>query len=106
MGSGFSKMKKQARQLEEQYEKMREEAKNAEFVGTSGNGLVTVTLNGDKEIKKLTIKPECVDPNDLEGLQDLIRAACEQAYKKIDAEQSEKGGGMGLPSGMNLPFNL
>ncbi len=91
--------------LEEQFEKMREDAKNSEFIGSSGNGLVTVALNGDKEIKTLTIKPECVDPNDLEGLQDLIKAACEEAYKKIDEQQSQQGS-MSLPGGMNLPFNI
>ena len=92
MGSGFSKMKKQARLMEQQYEKMREDAKNLQVTGTSGNGLVTVTLNGDKEIQSIVIKPECVDPNDLEGLQDLIKAACENAYQKIQAQSSQQGG--------------
>ncbi len=92
MGSGFSKMKKQARLMEQQYEKMREDAKNLQVVGTSGNGLVTVTLNGDKEIQSIVIKPECVDPSDLEGLQDLIKAACENGYQKIQAKDSQQGG--------------
>jgi DNA-binding YbaB/EbfC family protein len=101
MGSGFSKMKKQARMMEEQMEKMREEMKLKEIAGSSGNGLVTVTLNGEKEIKKIQIRPECVDVSDLEGLQDLIKAACEEAYKKIDAE-AETSGGMSLPFGLNF----
>jgi DNA-binding YbaB/EbfC family protein len=88
MGSGFSKMKKQARLMEEQYEKMREEMKTKEVVGTAGNGLVTVTLNGDKELKSIQIRPECVDVNDLEGLQDLIKAAVQDGYQKIDAESN------------------
>ncbi|HSX12250.1 MAG TPA: YbaB/EbfC family nucleoid-associated protein [Rhabdochlamydiaceae bacterium] len=86
MGSGFSKMKKQARAMQEQYAKMREDMKNTEAVGSSGNGLVTVTLNGEKEMKKIQIKPECVDPSDIEGLEDLIKAAYNEASKKIDAE--------------------
>lgn len=94
MGSGFSKMKKQARMMEEQMEKMREEMQKKEVIGTSGNGLVTVCMNGEKELKKITIKPECVDPNDLEGLQDLLLAACKEAYQKIESEGS----------GFNLPF--
>lgn len=89
MGSGFSKMKKQARAMQEQYEKMREELKNKEVVGSSGNGLVTITLNGEKEMKKIQIKPECVDPNDIEALEDLIKAAYNDASKKIDAENPD-----------------
>lgn len=97
MGSGFSKMKKQARMLEEQLGKMRDDMKNTSITGTSGNGLVTVVINGEKEMKEIRIKPECVDPQDLEGLQDLIKAACEDAYKKAPQE------GQGMPS---LPFGF
>lgn len=75
--------------MQEQYEKMREDMKTTEAVGTSGNGLVTVTLNGEKEMKKIQIKPECVDPNDIEGLEDLIKAAYNEASKKIDADSPE-----------------
>ncbi|MGE5196053.1 MAG: YbaB/EbfC family nucleoid-associated protein [Anaerolineae bacterium] len=88
MGSGFSKMKKQARVLEEQFEKMREELKSSIFTGSSGNGLVTVVLNGEKELKEIKIKPECIDPNDVEGLQDLIKAALEDAYRKVNDKDS------------------
>lgn len=97
MGSGFSKMKKQARMMQEQYEKMREESKSMEAVGTSGNGLVTITLNGDKEIKKIQIKPECVDPADIEALEDLIKAAFNDASKKIDEQSPESN--FTMPSG-------
>lgn len=100
MGSGFSKMKKQARLLEQQMEKMKDELKNKTIIGTSGNGLVTVTLNGEKELKNIQIKPECVDPNDLEGLEDLIKAAFENAYSQVE----EEGSPMGLPAGLSLPF--
>jgi len=97
MGSGFSKMKKQARMLEEQFEKMQEEMKAKEVTGSSGNGLVTITMSGDKEIKKVQIKPECVDLQDLEGLEDLITAACADAYRQIG--QNASADGMGLPFG-------
>lgn len=103
MGSGFSKMKKQARMLEEQFEKMQEEMKGKEVTGSSGNGLVTVLMNGDKEIKKIRIKPECVDLQDLEGLEDLIQAACADAYKQLGQNSPS---GMGLPKGLSLPFGF
>lgn len=99
MGSGFSKMKKQARAMQQQYEKMREEMQAVEVTGTSGNGLVTIVLNGEHELKKLTIRPECVDPNDLEGLQDLIKGAYKDAHQKLK-EIEDKNSPM--PGG--LPF--
>ncbi|MBI3236597.1 MAG: YbaB/EbfC family nucleoid-associated protein [Chlamydiales bacterium] len=101
MGSGFSKMKKQAKLMEQQLEVMNNQKKNQSVTGTSGNGLVTVTLNGHKELQSILIKPDCVDPSDLEGLQDLIKAACEDAYGKISEEEPS---GFQIPSGFSLPF--
>ncbi len=97
MGSGFSKMKKQRKQLEDQFAKMQEEMQNTEYNGSAGNGLVQVVLNGEKNLKSITIKPECVDLQDLEGLQDLILAAFKDAEKTIEANSPM--------SGMN-PLNL
>lgn len=99
MGSGYSKMKKQARMMEEQFGKMREEMKAKQLSGSSGNGLVTVIINGEKELQEIRIKPECVDPQDLEGLQDLIKAALQDAYQKAGEESDSP-----LGSGMPLPF--
>jgi hypothetical protein len=103
MGSGFSKMKKQAKLMEQQLETMRNEMNNKQVTGVSGNGLVTVTMNGEKELLEIKIKPECVDSSDLEGLQDLIKAACDDAYQKIAQDSS---GGPSLPGGMSLPFGF
>ncbi len=104
MGSGFSKMRKQAKLMEQQLETMRNEMKAKQVTGSAGNGLVTVVMNGEKELLEIKIKPECVDPNDLEGLQDLIKAACDDAYGKLSNDDPMKG--MSLPGGMNLPFGL
>lgn len=86
MGSGFSKMKKQARLLEEQFTKARQDLDSKEFIGSSGNGLVTVVITGNKEIKTIKIKPDCVDLSDLEGLEDLIKAAHADAFKQVDPQ--------------------
>ncbi len=86
--------------MQEQYGKMREEMQKKELVGTSGNGLVTITLDGERNMKGIKIKPECVDPEDVEGLEDLIRAAYEDAAAKVDAESGE-GDMMS-----SLPFSL
>ncbi len=83
MGSGFSKFKKQAKQFEAQFEKIKEERKQQEVVGSAGNGLVKIVLSGDRELKKIDIQPACVDPSDVEGLQDLIKAAYDDASQKI-----------------------
>lgn len=104
MGSGFSKMKKQAKQFQDQLAKMQEDMKNLEVSGSAGNGLVEVTLSGEKELKKITINPECVDPEDIEGLQDLILVAFNDAAKKVEEKAPENGmDGLGLG---NLPFGF
>jgi len=82
-------MKKQARLMQEQFGQMQSQLKNTLFEGSAGNGLVTLTLSGEKAIKKISIKRECINPSDIEGLQDLIIAAFEDAAKKVD--NSEKG---------------
>lgn len=99
MGSGFSKMKKQARLMEQQLEEMKQNMKNTTVTGSSGNGLVTVTINGDKEIKDIKIKPECVDKDDVEGLEDLIKAAVADAHTKLSSQSSSI-----MPGGMPFPF--
>ncbi|MBS0625768.1 MAG: YbaB/EbfC family nucleoid-associated protein [Verrucomicrobia bacterium] len=86
MGSGFSKMKKQARMMQEQFGQVREKMQNTLVEGSAGNGLVKITLNGEKDIKKLAIQPECV--SDIEGLQDLIIAAFEDAASKIQSNSA------------------
>lgn len=85
MGSGYSKMKKQARMMEMQMQAMQDNLKQQECVGSSGNGLVTITLDGEKNIKSLKIKPECVDKDDIEGLEDLIIAAYKEAANKSES---------------------
>lgn len=90
MGSGFSKMRKQARQMEGQMEQMRVAMQKIQAVGTAGGGLVSLTLNGAKELIHIEIKPDCVDKSDVEGLQDLIKAAYVDACAKLE-QQSPMG---------------
>lgn len=83
MGTGFSKKKKEMRQFQQQFQQMQTDMQAAECIGTAGNGLVTITLSGDGNLKKIKIKPECVDPEDVEGLEVLIKAAFEDGQNKI-----------------------
>ena len=86
MGSGYSKMKKQRKQMEEQFARMQEELANSEHEGSAGGGLVKIVLTGDKNIKSIKISPECVDKEDVEGLQDLIVAAFNDAVNRLEAK--------------------
>jgi len=96
MGTGFAKKKKQAKMLQEQFSQMQEKLQKTEVIGTAGNGLVSLTLTGEHDLKNITIKPECIDPEDVEGLQDLIKAAYADAKKKLEAQTPMPSGG-GLP---------
>lgn len=100
MGSGFARRKKQARMIQEQFSKLQEQLKETRVSGTAANGLVTITLSGDHEMVDIKIKPECVDPEDIEGLEDLIRVAYGEASKKLQDDSPLNGmpnfGGLGI----------
>lgn len=102
MGSGFLKRKKEMKKLQEQFSKMKTDLDTLEVVGEAGHGLVTVTLMGDHRMKSIVIKPECVDPKDIDGLQDLIRVAYHDAVNKIE-ERTKNMEGIG-PMGGGFPF--
>lgn len=107
MGSGFLKKKKQARMFQEQLSSMQgalsQKLEQIEVTGSSGNGLVQLTLNGSHEIKRLTIKPECVDPEDIDGLETLIKAAYQDAYSQLK-EKTESPSMTDLPNLSALGF--
>ncbi len=106
MGTGFAKKKKQAKHLQTQMAMMQQSLASKmeamEVTGKAGNGLVTITLCGTGEMKKISIDPECVDPDDIEGLEALIKAAHKEAFKEVQklAEASpapDSLSGFGLP---------
>lgn len=88
MGSGFAKKKKEQRALQQQLQSMQASMEKAEAEGTAGNGLVRLKLNGSMEMTHLSIQKECVDPEDIEGLVLLIRAAHEDARNKLQSQTS------------------
>jgi len=94
----IQEMMKQAQQMQERLQKQMVELK---VEGNAGGGMVTVVVNGAKQIQSLKIDPEVVSKDDVEMLQDLIVAAVNDAHRKADAEMSQKMGGM-LPPGMKL----
>lgn len=91
MGTGFAKKKKQARALQEQYMKMQETMKQTEVTGSAGNGLVCVQMTGEFEVKKVTISPQCVDPEEVEALEDLVKLAIDNAIGQLKDQQMPTG---------------
>jgi DNA-binding YbaB/EbfC family protein len=94
----IQQMMKQAQQMQDRLQKQMAELK---VEGNAGGGMVTVLVNGAKQVQSLTIDPEVVSKEDVEMLQDLIVAAINDAQRKVDEEMAEKMGGM-LPPGLKL----
>lgn len=83
-GMNMQQMMRQAQQLQEQMAQAKEELENARVTGSAGGGAVTVTISGTKRFLNISIKPEVVDPDDVEMLEDLITAAANEAYAEAD----------------------
>ncbi len=99
---------KQASQMQAKMQEMQAKLEALELEGIAGAGMVTVTLNGKGELKRLKIDPKLADPAETEMLEDLIVAAHADAKGKIETVAAEEmksvTGGMDLPAGMKLPF--
>ena len=92
-------MMKQAQQMQERLQKQMAELR---VEGNAGGGMVTVTINGAKQVQSIKIDPEAVSKDDVEMLQDLIVAAFHDAHRKADEAISANVGGM-LPPGLKIP---
>jgi len=92
-------MMKQAQQMQERLQKQMAELR---VEGNAGGGMVTVVMNGAKQVQSVTIDPEVVSRDDVVMLQDLIVAALNDAQRKADEELAQQMGGL-LPPGMKLP---
>ncbi len=82
-------------------ERLQQQMSELRVEGNAGGGMVTVVVNGAKQLRSLKIDPEVVSKDDVEMLQDLIVAAINDAHRKVDEEMQQKMGGM-LPPGMKL----
>jgi len=95
----IQQMMKQAQQMQDRLQKQMAETK---VEATSGGGMVTVVLSGDKRVLSIKLDPEAVSKDDVEMLQDLILAALNDAHRKVDEELQRQLGGM-MPPGMKIP---
>ena len=106
MRGNIAQLMQQAQKMQENLQKAQEELAKLEVIGSAGGGMVSVTLTGAKECRKVRIDPALL--SDAEMLEDLVAAAFNDASNRIDAESKSKMGaataGMPLPPGMKLPF--
>lgn len=100
-GMNMQAMMKQAQKMQQDMLRAQEEIANKETTITSGGGMVTVTVQGTSTLKSISIKPEAVDPDDVEMLQDLVLAAVNEglraAAESSDEEMKKVTGGASLP---------
>ena len=100
-GGNMNQLLKQAQKMQENMQKMQEELETKELESSVGGGAVTVKVNGKKEIVKISIKEEVVDPDDVEMLEDLVMSAVNEALRSVDEMQSSQMSK--VTGGMNIP---
>ena len=94
----IKQLMKQAQQMQDQ---MQRQMASIRVEGSAGGGMVKAEMSGNKEILSITIDKEAVDPNDVEMLQDLVKAAVNEASRKVDEEMQSSMGAM--TGGMKIP---
>ena len=99
-GMNQSAMLKQAQKMQQEMLRMQQEQESKTFSASAGGGMVTATVNGKHELVSLAIKPEAVDPDDVEMLQDTVIAAVNEAMRTADNEAANNMSR--LTGGLNL----
>ena len=101
MKGGFGNMMKQAQKLQEQMMALQEEVGRKKVEATAGGGMVTVEANGKQEIVSIKVDPEVVNKDDVQMLEDLVLAACNEALRKsrelVAQEMGKLTGGLKIP---------
>jgi len=96
-GMNLNSLMKEAKKMQADLERNQSELIEKEFDASAGGGAVTVKVSGAKAIKELTIKPEVLDPDDVEMLQDLIITCVNEAMRKVDDAQAASMGKYNIP---------
>ena len=107
-GGNMQQLMRQAQKMQEDMKRTREEIDSTEYSSQVGGGMVEITMLGNRTIKSVKIKKEVVDPDDVEMLEDLIAAAVNEAFRQMEADNTETmsklTGGLGGALGGGLPF--
>ena len=99
-GMNQAAMMKQAQKMQQELLRMQEEQENKVYTASAGGGMVSASVNGKHELTNLDIKPEAVDPDDVEMLQDMVIAAVNEAMRSADADAANNMSR--LTGGLNL----
>jgi hypothetical protein len=104
----LGQMMKQAQQLQSRMTELQDQLAAAEISGSAGGGLVTVTLSGKGEARRISVDPSLIVADEADVLEDLLVAAFNDAKAKVEAHMAERmaeiTGGLKLPPGLQLPF--
>ena len=99
-GGNMQQLMMKAQKMQQDVQRAQAELNDREFTASSGGGMVSVTVTGNKDVKSIVINPACVDPDDVEMLQDLVLSAVNEALrtatKTVEDEIGKITGGMGL----------
>ena len=101
-GGNMQQLMKQAQAMQRKLQEAQQELADSEVTGSAAGGMVEVTLTGDKTPVSVSIKPEAVDPDDVEMLEDMVLAALNDAMKQADDLSKELLGPMGNAGGLFL----
>ena len=96
-GMNINSLMKEAKKMQADMEKSQAELASKEFEASSGGGAINVKVSGEKVIKEIKIKPDVVEPDDVEMLEDLILTCVNEALKKVDSAQAAQLGKYNIP---------
>lgn len=96
-GMNLNQLMKEAKKMQADMEKSQAELATKEFEASAGGGAVNVKVTGDKTIKEIKIKPEVVDPEDVEMLEDLVLTCVNEALRQVDSAQAASLGKYNIP---------
>ena len=97
MPGNMNNLMKQAQRMQRQMEEQQAALETKEFTATAGGGVVEVTVTGKREVTKVKIDPEAVDPDDVEMIEDLILTCVNEALRKVDSAQAAELGKFNIP---------
>ena len=96
-GMNINSLMKEAKKMQADMQKTQEELASKEFEASAGGGAINVKVTGEKVIKEIKIKPDVVDPDDVEMLEDLILTCVNEALRKVDSAQNQEFGKFNIP---------
>lgn len=106
MGGGpgnMNQMIRQAQKMQEEMARVQAELAEQEYTATSGGGMIEVTVTGEKMVKSVKLKPEIVDPEDIEMLEDMVIAAVNEALRAAEEDASKRMGAITGGMGGSMP---